>query len=80
MWKIFKVVLAVAILCLLLMFGGSAKTLFSLHTWVRDYLGDLTGTDPTVAWLMAGAVFALVCLVPWRLDCCSRRLPAVRNP
>lgn len=67
MWKIFKIVLAVAILCLLLVFAGSAKTLFSVHTWVRDYLGDLTGTDPTVTWLIAGAVFALVCLVPWRL-------------
>jgi hypothetical protein len=66
MWRIFKTVLAAAILFVLLMVAGSAKTLFSLHTWVRDYLGDLTGTDPTVARLMAGAIFALVCLVPWR--------------
>jgi hypothetical protein len=83
MWRIFKTVLAAAILYLLLVVAGSAKTLFPVHTWVRDYLGDLTGTDPTVAWLMAGAVFALVCLVPWRLLLfapVTLRSLAVRNP
>lgn len=67
MWRVFKTALVVAILFVLLMVAGSAKTLLSLHTWVRYYFGDLTGADPAVAWLMAGAVFALVCLVPWRI-------------
>ncbi len=44
MWRIFKTVLAAAILFLLLMVAGSAKTLFSLHMWVRDYLGELAPT------------------------------------
>lgn len=68
MWKFIQTVLVVAILSLLvLIVAGNVHTLFSLHRWVRDYLGHLTGTDPAVAWLMAGALFALACLVPVRV-------------
>ena len=66
MWKIFRVVLAVAMLFALLMVAGSVRTFRWVHGLVRYYVGDITGADPIVSWLFALAVFALVCLIPWR--------------
>lgn len=66
MWKILRVVLSVALLLALVMAVGSVRTFNWVHGLVRNYFGDFLGGDPAVSWLAAVAVFALVCLVPWR--------------
>lgn len=66
MWKVLKVVVAVAILIAIVMIAGSLQTFHWVQGRVRDDLGDYTGADPTVSWLLAAGVFCLVYLIPWR--------------
>ncbi len=66
MQKAFRVITVMAVVLAILMIVVNVRMFNWVHGLVRDYLGDVTGTDPAVSWLVAVAVFALVCTVPWR--------------
>jgi hypothetical protein len=66
MRKLLKLLAAVAILYVVYFFTERTLVLRWIHGWVQDHLGDLTGADQTVAWLVALALLALSRLVRWR--------------
>ena len=66
MWKILGVLCLAAMLFVLLMVAGSVQTFGWLHEMVRANLGEITGSDPTVSWLVALGLFFLFGLVRWR--------------
>jgi len=66
MGKILGALSLTAMLFVLLMVAGSVQTFGWLHELVRANLREITGSDPTVSWLVALGIFFLIGLLPWR--------------